>query len=77
MKTATLNDLETRPGTILAWLRSGEDVVVKGAPAAKTEPAQKTVDWSKSAVFGRPPTGKLDMTEAELQEFYRDMRGSF
>ncbi|MEO7318099.1 MAG: hypothetical protein ABIZ56_03815 [Chthoniobacteraceae bacterium] len=77
MKTATIEDLQTRLDTILTWVRSGEDVVVKGEPAAKTNPAEEKVDWSKSAVFQRPPTGKLDMTGEELQEFYQDMRGSY
>ena len=78
MQTATLDDLRNRLPTILAWLENGEDVVVKGKPAAKAQPPGETkVDWTQSAVFRRPPTGKVDMTEAELQEFYQDMRGSY
>ena len=77
MKTATLNDLQTRLGTVLAWVQSGEDVMVKGEPVAAAAPAETPVDWSTSAVFRRPPTGRIEMTEAELQEFYQDMRGTY
>ena len=58
-------------------MKGGEDVVVKGEPLSKRKPEEEKVDWSQSAVFKRPPTGKLDMTEAEVQEFYQDMRGSY
>ena len=78
MKTATLNDLQTRLSTVLEWVRAGEDVVVKGEPVAPPAPLEeKTVDWTKSAVFRRPASKKIEMTEAELQEFYGDMRGSY
>lgn len=78
MKTATLNDLETRLATILTWVRSGEDVVVKGEPIAPAPPADRKVDWSKSAAL-RDRTGEpmIAMTAEELQEFYRDMRGRY
>ena len=78
MKTATLNDLETRLGTVLDWVRSGEDVVVKGEPVAPpAQQEEKKVDWSKSAVFRRPKEEPIAMTAEELQEFYQDMRGSY
>ena len=79
MKTATLSDLQTRLGTVLDWVRSGEDVVVKGEPVAPMETtAEKKVDWSKSAAF-RDRTGgpMLKMSKEELQEFYGDMRGRY
>ncbi len=79
MKTATLNDLQTRLSTVLEWVRGGEDVVVKGEPVAPPAPLEeKKVDWSKSAAF-RDRTGEpmLKMSKEELQEFYDDMRGSY
>ncbi len=79
MKTATLNDLQTRLDTVLDWVRSGEDVVVKGEPVTPVAPQdEKKVDWSKSAAF-RDRTGEpmLKMSKEELQEFYGDMRGSY
>ena len=79
MKTATLHDLQTRLGTVLDWVRSGEDVVVKGEPVAPEKTAAETkVDWSKSAAF-RDRTGEpvLKMSKEELQEFYDDMRGRY
>ncbi len=78
MRTATLNDLQTRLSTVLAWVQGGEDVVVKGEPISPPAPQEeKKVDWSKSAAFRRPKGEMIKMTEAELQEFYGDMRGSY
>ena len=79
MKTATLNDLQTRLATVVAWVRSGEDVVVKGERVAPPAPLEeKKVDWTKSAAF-RDRTGEpmLKMSKEELQEFYGEMRGSY
>lgn len=79
MRTATLNDLQTQLSTVLAWVRGGEDVIVKGEPIAQPAPLEvKTVDWSKSAAF-RDRTGEpmLQMSKEELQEFYDEMRGSY
>ena len=79
MKTATLHDLQTRLGTVLDWVRSGEDVVVKGEPVAPEKTTAETkMDWSKSAAF-RDRTGEpmLKMSREELQEFYGDMRGRY
>ena len=77
MKTATLEDLQTRLPAVLAWVRSGEDMIVKGKPVARTACDEEKVDWSKSAVFRRPKEEPIAMTEAEWQEFYQDMRGPY
>jgi antitoxin (DNA-binding transcriptional repressor) of toxin-antitoxin stability system len=78
MKTATLHDLRTRLATIVEWVEHGEDVVVKGEPAAQTGSAKTPVDWSQSAVFRRRAgQKKIAMTAEELQDFYQEMRGSY
>ena len=77
MKTATLNDLQTRLDTVLAWVRSGEDVVVKGEPVAPpAPPEEKTVDWSKSTGF-RDRTGETVLSQQDLDELFDDMRGPY
>ena len=78
MKTATLNDLQTRLSTVLAWVQSGEDVVVKGEPVAPPAPQEeKKVDWSKSAAFLRDRTGESVLTQQDLDELFEDMRGPY
>ena len=78
MKTATLNDLQTRLPTVVAWLQSGEDVVVKGEPVASPALAEeKKVDWSKSAAFRRDRTGETVLTQQDLDELFEDMRGPY
>ena len=77
MKTATVEDLENRLSVVLGWLNSGEDVVVHGVKTPAQPAEDSPVDWKKSAVFRRQRAEKVTMTEAELQEFYRDMRGSY
>jgi antitoxin (DNA-binding transcriptional repressor) of toxin-antitoxin stability system len=77
MKTATLNDLQTRLSTVLEWVRGGEDVVVKGEPVAQPVPlVEKEVDWSKSAVFRRPK-GEPVLTQKDLDELFDYMRGPY
>ncbi len=77
MKTATLEDLRNNLDTIIGWVEQGEDVVVEGEPVPQPEVPDKPVDWSKSAVYRRPPgRRKIALTAEELQEFYQDMRGS-
>ena len=77
VKTATLHDLQTRLGTILAWVQGGEDVVVKGEPVAPAETtAEKKVDWSKSAAF-RDRTGEPVLTQQDIDELFDYMRGPY
>lgn len=78
MKSATIEDLQTRLPQVLSWLRSGEDVVVKGeAPAVRpaVQPEQK-VDWSQSAVF-RDRTGEPVLSREQIEELFEDMRGPY
>lgn len=78
MKTATLDDLRHNLDTIIGWVEQGEDVVVKGEPVARSVVPIGPVDWSKSAVYSRPPNERpIAMTADELQEFYHEMRGSY
>ena len=78
MKTATLNDLQTRLDTVLDWVRSGEDVVVKGEPVAALAPEEKkTVDWTKSAAFQRDRTGEPVLTQQDIDELFEHMRGPY
>ena len=71
MKTATLEDLQTRLPAVLAWVRSGEDVIVKGEPVARIASEEdEMVDWSKSAVFKRP--NPVDLSKSTV---YRDRTG--
>ena len=78
MKTATLEDLTTRLSTVLAWVRSGEDVIVKGEspvrPAAPAAPGK--VDWSQSTAF-RDRTGEPVLSHKDLAELFEDMRGPY
>ena len=77
MQTATLDDLRNRLPTILAWLESGEDVVVKGKPVAPPETtAEKKADWSKSTGF-RDRTGETVLNQRDLDELFDDMRGPY
>ena len=77
MKTATLNDLQTRLSTVVAWLQSGEDVVVKGEPVAPPVPLEeKKVDWTKSTGF-RDRTGETVLSQQDLDELFDDMRGPY
>ena len=77
MKTATLHDLQTRLDTILTWVRSGEDVVVKGESVAPMEQAaEKKVDWTKSGAF-RDRTGERILTAAETAELYESYKGDY
>jgi antitoxin (DNA-binding transcriptional repressor) of toxin-antitoxin stability system len=74
MKTATLEDLRNNLDTIIGWVEQGEDVVVEGEPVAKSVVPDKPVNWSKSAVYRRPPgRKKIALTAEELQEFYREL----
>lgn len=78
MKTATLNDLETRLPTVLGWLKGGEDVMVKGEPLTQPMPAEQAkVDWTKSAAFNRDRTGETMLTQKDLDELFEDMRGPY
>lgn len=77
MQTATLDDLRNRLPTILAWLENGEDVVLKGKPAAQPQPpVDEKVDWSKSAAF-RDRTGEPILTQQDIDELFEDMRGPY
>ena len=77
MKTATLNDLQTRLSTVVAWLQSGEDVVVK-APTrpAVCPPSEEIVDWKESGAF-RDRTGERILTAAETAELYESYKGDY
>ena len=78
MKTATLHDLQTRLGTVLDWVRSGEDVVVKGEPVAPpAQQEEKKVDWTKSAAFQRDRTGEPVLTQQDIDELFDYMRGPY
>ena len=77
MKTATLEDLQTRLPAVLAWVRSGEDVIVKGEPVARTASEEEKVDWSKSAVFKRPKSDRPVLTQKDLDELFDDLRGPY
>ena len=77
MKTATLEDLQTRLPAVLAWVRSGEDVIVKGEPVARTASEEEKVDWSKSAVFKRPKSDRPVLTQEDLDELFNDLRGPY
>ena len=78
MKTATLHDLQTRLGTVLDWVRSGEDVVVKGEPVAPLAlQEEKKVDWTKSAAFQRDRTGEPVLTQQDIDELFDYMRGPY
>ena len=78
MQTATLDDLRNRLPTILAWLESGEDVVVKGKPATEPQPpGDEKVDWSKSAVFQRPKSAAPLLTHEDIKELFDDLRGPY
>lgn len=74
MKTATIEDLETRLPAVLDWLRSGEDVIVKAEPIAP--PVEETVDSSKSAAF-RDRTGETVLSQTELDALFDHMRGPY
>lgn len=77
MKTATLHDLQTRLGTIVGWLESGEDVVVK-APAKSNgrPPSDEPVDWTKSGAF-RDRTGERILTAEETADLYESYKGDY
>ena len=77
MRTATLEDLQTRLPAILTWVRSGEDVIVKGEPIPRTEAEEEKVDWSKSAVFKRPKSDRPVLTQEDLDELFDDLRGPY
>ena len=78
MKTATLNDLQTRLDTIVAWVQGGEDVVVKGEPVAPiAQPEERKVDWTKSDAFRRDSTGEPVLTKQDIEELFEDMRGPY
>ena len=77
MRTATLDDLQSRLPTILTWVRSGEDVIVKGEPVARAESEEEKVDWSKSAVFKRPKSDRPVLTQEDLDELFNDLRGPY
>ena len=79
MKTATLEDLETRLPTILDWVKSGEDVIVKGAsPTHPAKPVLPTtrVDLSKSSVY-RDRTGDPVLSQEDLDALFDHMRGPY
>lgn len=79
MKTATLEDLETRLPTILDWVKSGEDVIVKGAsPTHPTKPVlpKARVDLSKSSVY-RDRTGDPVLSQEDLDALSDHMRGPY
>ena len=79
MRTATMNDLQTRLSTVLSWLEAGEEVVVK-PKAVETPPKPAPVpkvDWTTSAVFQRPLSNPPLMSQAELDEFYEFMKGEY
>ncbi len=78
VKTVTLNDLQTRLPTVLAWVKRGEDVMVKGEPVTRlVTDAETRVDWSKSAAFNRDRTGETVLTQQDLDELFEDMRGPY
>ena len=76
MKTATLEDLQTRLPAVLAWVESGEDVVVKGEPVAQLPAADAAVDWRKSTAF-RDRTGEPVLSQQDLTELFDDLRGPY
>lgn len=76
MKTATLHDLQTRLHAVLAWVKGGEDVMVKGEPVVRPEAPEQKVDWSQSAAF-RDRTGEPVLTQRDLDELFEEMRGPY
>ena len=76
MRTATLHDLQTRLAAVLAWVKGGEDVMVKGEPVARPEAPEQKVDWSRSAAF-RDRTGEPVLTQRDLDELFEEIRGPY
>jgi antitoxin (DNA-binding transcriptional repressor) of toxin-antitoxin stability system len=76
VKIATLHDLQTRLHAVLAWVKGGEDVMVKGEPLARPDASEQKVDWSHSAAF-RDRTGEPVLTQGDLDELLEEMRGPY
>ena len=79
MKTATLDDLQTRLSTVLAWVRGGEDVMVKApsGPASEAQPPPPPrVDWSQSGAL-RDRSGENFLSEEETRELYESLKGEY
>jgi antitoxin (DNA-binding transcriptional repressor) of toxin-antitoxin stability system len=78
VKTVTINDLQARLPTVPAWVKRGEDVMVKGEPVAHpVTDAETLVGWSRSAAFNRDRTGEKVLTQQDLDELFEDMRGPY
>ena len=76
MRTATLHDLQTRLHAVLAWVKGGEDVMLKGEPVAQRAALEQKVDWSQSAAF-RDRTGEPVLTQRDLDDLFEEMRGPY
>jgi len=76
MKTATIQDLQTRLSTVLAWLEAGEEVVVK-PKVMKVTAAETKVDWTTSAAFQRDRKGDPVLSQQDLNELYEEMGGRY
>ena len=76
MKTATLHDLQTRLETVFAWVRCGEDVLVKGETAAPEPGTDPKVDWSGSGAL-RDRSGERFLNAEETAELYESYKGEY
>jgi hypothetical protein len=51
----------------MAWVKGGEDVMVRGEPVARPKALEQKVDWSHSAAF-RDRRGEPVLTQRDLDE---------
>jgi prevent-host-death family protein len=81
MKTATVRDLRNRYTSLLAWLRSGEEIVItqRGKAIARLIPEQdqpmRKVDWSQSPAVKRDRTESRSLSADESLEIVHEASG--
>ena len=74
MKTATVNELGQSLGTVLNWVKSGEEVEVLdgGKPVALISPPRRRVQHPDYAARARQIFGEQMLTPSESEEL-RDL----
>ena len=81
MKIATVRDLRNHYTSVLAWIDSGEEVVLtrRGKPIARIVPERaeepETVDWSQSHAMTRDRSGERTLTAGESASILQDASG--
>ena len=81
MRTATVCELRDNYASVLAWIDSGEEVILtrRGKPISRIVPERaeepETVDWSQSPALTRDRSGERTLTAGESASILQDASG--